>query len=79
MWMTREIFGENWHKNSGECYSGTVANRPNGNREIGHLEQSVYCIRKALKCEPDQIDLLWDLGAIYRIQGQKTRVGLLLA
>ncbi|KIY33595.1 general transcription factor 3C polypeptide 3 (transcription factor C subunit 4) [Cryptococcus gattii E566] len=42
-------------------------------KEIGHLEQSVYCLRKALKCEPDQIDLLWDLGAIYRIQGQKTR------
>lgn len=25
MWMTREIFGENWRKNSGEYYPGPAA------------------------------------------------------
>lgn len=38
MWMMREIFGENWYKNLGECYFGIVVNRFNGNREIGYLE-----------------------------------------
>ncbi|WVN89418.1 uncharacterized protein L203_104641 [Cryptococcus depauperatus CBS 7841] len=42
-------------------------------RQLGQLDQAVYCLRKALKFELGEVDLLWELGSIYRIQGQKTR------
>ncbi|ODO08005.1 hypothetical protein I350_03588 [Cryptococcus amylolentus CBS 6273] len=42
-------------------------------KSLGQLEQCVYSLRKALKYEPEGIDLLWDLGSVYIEQGQKAR------
>ncbi|WVQ83249.1 hypothetical protein IAT38_005388 [Cryptococcus sp. DSM 104549] len=39
--------------------------------EINSLDQAAYCIRKALKTAPDDLNLLWDLGNIYRQQDRK--------
>ncbi|KAK8847416.1 hypothetical protein IAR55_005274 [Kwoniella newhampshirensis] len=42
-------------------------------RDHDQLEQCIYCLRKALRLDPTDVGLLWELGAIYRQQGQKHR------
>ncbi|WWD21507.1 hypothetical protein CI109_105993 [Kwoniella shandongensis] len=42
-------------------------------RDSNQVEQCIYCLRKALRLDPADVDLLWQLGAIYRQQGQKHR------
>ncbi|WVF69789.1 hypothetical protein IAT40_004568 [Kwoniella sp. CBS 6097] len=42
-------------------------------KEIGQKEQSVYCFRKALKHDPSDVGLLYELGALYRQLRERTR------
>jgi len=45
-----------------------------GHSESGQTAQCLYCLRKALKINPTDVDTLYDLASIYRMQKQTTKV-----
>ncbi|ORX38805.1 hypothetical protein BD324DRAFT_655212, partial [Kockovaella imperatae] len=42
-------------------------------KELGQLGQSVHCLRKALRKEPDDVSMLFELANIYRQQGHASK------
>lgn len=43
-------------------------------RGLGQMPQCVYCLRKALVQEPGDVDTLYELATIYRLQGNAAKV-----
>ena len=38
-------------------------------RELGYLQQAIYCFRKILYIDPQDLDALWDRSYLYKMQG----------
>ena len=39
------------------------------------MAQCLYCLRKALTLDPEDVNTLYELSGIYRAQGQTRKVG----
>ncbi len=45
-------------------------------RELGNLQQAVYCYNKAVRADPEDMDLLYDRSFVYWELGEPKRVRL---
>lgn len=77
MWIMMGKAGKSWQLSSGELgsllsqedivYIGVI-------RESGQAQQSLYCLRKVLKLDPNDVDTLYELASVYRKQDDAYRV-----
>lgn len=45
------------------------------NRELGQMNQCLYCLTQALRIDPSDVEALWELATIHRDQGNNLKVG----
>jgi cytochrome c-type biogenesis protein CcmH/NrfG len=45
-------------------------------RELGQMNQCLYCLTQALKVDPSDVEALWELANIHRAQDNKLKVSL---
>jgi hypothetical protein len=45
-------------------------------RELGQMNQCLYCLTQALKVDPSDVEALWELANIHRAQDNKLKVCL---
>jgi cytochrome c-type biogenesis protein CcmH/NrfG len=53
-------------------------NYANEVRELGQMNQCLYCLTQALKVDPSDVEALWELANIHRAQDNKLKVSLAL-
>jgi hypothetical protein len=44
-------------------------------RELGQMNQCLYCLTQALRIDPSDVEALWEMATIHRAQDNKLKVG----
>lgn len=44
------------------------------NRDLGQMEQCIYCLTNALRVDPSDVEALWDLATVHRMLDNKLKV-----
>jgi hypothetical protein len=67
--------GRLWQESSSESRPAEEGSRQKANiRDLGQMNQCLYCLTQALKIDPSDVDALWEVANIHRAQDNKLKV-----